>query len=513
MPPFVAWPAAVVLLGIVFMVIFKRPITRFIDRAQKVSKEGIVAAPSAPQRETGSLVPTGEAPALPREGPQPPPALPGQPATKPATHDWLEEMVDAFEAGKFHEADEAFAGLQEQTNDATQRMRNQIVYLRLKYEHGADAGALEKLREQAERPEVSGFANRMIGEGLTSVGQHKEAADAFDKAAAAYSKDEDKARSIVAASNAYFDAGLRDQAFSRIISALPVIVGRPARKILYDGLAALYERDGNPAMNALALGKAVEYAPHDHQTRFRAAYAYQHVGLVKSALLNYKVLLETRPEYAGGRNNYGVAADDLGLPLRSVQAYKQAARAGETLAMANLAYRFMNVGFETEARTLLDEARQKPNVHANVGSAMAALSRKIADEEKHEKDVLEDAGVEQRFLAEFTSNRFESGQGPVDFSGTWISPGDVQIVVSQRNGKMHAEWQDLSAHYRMVGEVIGHTVAVRYERSNLFMSKPTSVYSDNGAGYFLLADSGMEIRVLNKKDTVTTFVTWNKQGA
>jgi predicted negative regulator of RcsB-dependent stress response len=99
-------------------------------------------------------------------------------------------MVDAFRAGNLQKAEEAFARLQEQTGDATQRMRNQAFYLRMKYEHGADAAALEKLRELADRPEVSGFANRMIGEALTLVGQHKEAADAFDKGAAAYSKDE-----------------------------------------------------------------------------------------------------------------------------------------------------------------------------------------------------------------------------------------------------------------------------------------------------------------------------------
>jgi hypothetical protein len=87
MPEFLAWPAAVVVLGPLFMLIFNRPLTRFIDRAQKVSKEGIVAAPQATQRETGPSVQTGETPAQPGEEPPPPPALPGQPATRPVTHD------------------------------------------------------------------------------------------------------------------------------------------------------------------------------------------------------------------------------------------------------------------------------------------------------------------------------------------------------------------------------------------------------------------------------------------
>ena len=38
-----AWPLAVVVLGVVFMGVFRRPISRFIDRTRSVSKDGVRA--------------------------------------------------------------------------------------------------------------------------------------------------------------------------------------------------------------------------------------------------------------------------------------------------------------------------------------------------------------------------------------------------------------------------------------------------------------------------------------
>lgn len=44
---FLAWPAAVVILGVVAMLVFKQPLTRFLDRAEKIGKGGIQTATGA----------------------------------------------------------------------------------------------------------------------------------------------------------------------------------------------------------------------------------------------------------------------------------------------------------------------------------------------------------------------------------------------------------------------------------------------------------------------------------
>src|SRR3989338_9526127 len=38
---FLAWPAVALILGIVAIFVFKLPLTRFLDRAQKIGKSGI----------------------------------------------------------------------------------------------------------------------------------------------------------------------------------------------------------------------------------------------------------------------------------------------------------------------------------------------------------------------------------------------------------------------------------------------------------------------------------------
>ncbi len=41
---FLAWPGVVLVLGVVFMLLFRGPLTRFLDRAEKIGKGGIQAA-------------------------------------------------------------------------------------------------------------------------------------------------------------------------------------------------------------------------------------------------------------------------------------------------------------------------------------------------------------------------------------------------------------------------------------------------------------------------------------
>lgn len=44
---FLTWPAVVLVLGVVAIFVFRQPITRFLDRAQKIGKSGIEATASA----------------------------------------------------------------------------------------------------------------------------------------------------------------------------------------------------------------------------------------------------------------------------------------------------------------------------------------------------------------------------------------------------------------------------------------------------------------------------------
>ena len=73
-----AWPLTVVVVGVVFMLVFRRPISRFIDRARRVGKDGVHAY----------------------EGPQPS-------AKKP---DALAKFLETYQSPLLLEAEEALEG-------------------------------------------------------------------------------------------------------------------------------------------------------------------------------------------------------------------------------------------------------------------------------------------------------------------------------------------------------------------------------------------------------------------
>ena len=57
-----AWPGVVLLFGVFVILIFRKPLTRFLDRAQRIGREGIQAAPPDQENLTaGKLSPTDEA--------------------------------------------------------------------------------------------------------------------------------------------------------------------------------------------------------------------------------------------------------------------------------------------------------------------------------------------------------------------------------------------------------------------------------------------------------------------
>jgi hypothetical protein len=74
--------------------------------------------------------------------------------------------------------------------------------------------------------------------------------------------------------------------------------------------------------------------------------------------------------------------------------------AGETLAMSNLAYKFMEVGFTEEAREQLDLALSKKDYHRNVGQAMTTLQDTPEKERKQLEKTLDELKPKTQFFKE-----------------------------------------------------------------------------------------------------------------
>ena len=165
----------------------------------------------------------------------------------------------------------------------------------------------------------------------------------------------------------------------------------------------MYQAKGSERMSAIALEKALEFAPNDKNIRFSAAYAQSQAKLSAVAITNYDILLTLDPNNDISLNNLGAECQGVDLPFKAVNYYKKAAAKDNTLAMANLAYLFMNTGFYDEAVAELSQATQLPDPHENVSFARAQIEERRKEELDKWTKLIETGTRQQKFLREFAS--------------------------------------------------------------------------------------------------------------
>lgn len=158
------------------------------------------------------------------------------------------------------------------------------------------------------------------------------------------------------------------------------------RAIIYVALAELYQQ-GIPADmdSAFAMFElALLNNPGNSEARFAAAYAYQQHGQSAMAFFHYWETLGHESD-ALARNNAGVAARTLKLPILATKLQRQAADGRNTLAAGNLAFELIAVGFVAEVDAILAAAKQVPNPDERVHLAEAHIITAKTNEEQSRK--------------------------------------------------------------------------------------------------------------------------------
>ena len=347
------------------------------------------------------------------------------------------------------------------------------------------ASALDELKKLAESSSVS-YAWGLLGTSYARSDLRDEAAYAFKRSLEASESDPPtrRASNLAKYSLALMKAGNTDQAHGLLRDALGVPDQDPdILRNLYVGLAKLYEQGGQQDWRAIALEKALELDPNDTESRFNAGWAYSDSDAGSAlALLHYKTLQRLDPQHYNGANNLGVEYDRLELPIRSIASFRAAAP-GNTLAMANLAYKFLNKGFKDEASKILDEAQKRDLVHENVAQARVDIAEKISDESSQEETLINDARQRQQFLRKFAQAYLVTTTMVPDFSGVWLrSDGYVMNIVNTTSSSIEAEWEGANRKNKMVGVTLnrGFTV-VETRTANTILGGSSEL---NGYAYF-----------------------------
>ncbi len=346
----------------------------------------------------------------------------------PITGNAFMTMIDAFENSDFTMAEQAYEEHQAKLQPEDDRHEFEAIYLYFRYTKASDSEALVKLRELASHKSTKAKV-------LYSLARCYWSTKDYSKAREIYTEARNTADEVYAAqltgniAECWEKEGNPDQGLEEVITKLQEVEKADAKVILYKSMASMYQAKGSERMRAIALEKALEFAPNDTDIRFNAAYAQSQANLSAVSITNYDTLLTLKPKNAISLNNLGVECRNVNLPFKSVDYYKKAAQEEETLAMSNLAYLFINAGFYDEAAAELSRAGQQPNPHENVASAKAELEKRRREEQDKWTNLIEIGTRQQQFLREFAQASIEATtKNP--FLGTWLFNGEICSVES-----------------------------------------------------------------------------------
>lgn len=157
------------------------------------------------------------------------------------------------------------------------------------------------------------------------------------------------------------------------------------------GLADISKRSKDDDKYFIYAEGALHFDPSNTDLRFDLAHKYSETGNNKLSLLHYKIHTNTI-KTSGGLNNLGVQYESLKLPAKSIESYTRAAEEKETLAMANIAQRYLKEGFiqdaQEEINKALELAKDGIEVHGNIGNEQNKLKQITEDELDLETKIL-----------------------------------------------------------------------------------------------------------------------------
>jgi tetratricopeptide (TPR) repeat protein len=469
------WKLAAVFVAGAGLVIFRAPIRSWLNDMTSLRLrrgetevtvergEGTLGIEQKAGRATAEAPTTSGAPEPAHE-----PAVPAQ--LEPS--DWMLKMLDAFFERNFDEAESAFNSLKAAEPNALERIRHEASYFALRYMYASDTRALESLKSLSENPEMRSYVYSWIAQCYRRSGRAGDAIAAYEQAIASSRTDEERAGHIVSLAGCIADIGKVDEAMQRLVDALRTAACGPNQARLYEKVAELEKQRGNAFNAALAREMVAFNRPEDTSARFAAAYAQSDADLLHISCTNYSTLLSFDPSNTWALNNQGVMLNKLGMPIRAVAMYRRAAERSNTLAMANLAYKFLSEGFAREAEELIDAARKEPSPHENVGRAMAAVAEAKEKEDGTFQAIVQ-RGVQQQqfFHSYFPALLISEAIGPVPTNEWFVKSTPAQVTME--GSDLVVEWGNGSDRRRIQGMLKNRAGVVRVRKweKSLFLDE------------------------------------------
>ena len=349
----------------------------------------------------------------------------------------LEKIRDAlFGDENYIEAQKIFDDEAEAVLDEDEKAPTQATILRFSHQLGQKSafGKLQTLvQENKGKPRVI----KQLAHRYKEMGEFEKAKEQFLLAAEKYDvNDAERKWGLV---DAHVQAAwcTAEDDLDGALSMLQKLLFNPnfqdSKAKIFKGMAEICKDKDDMKRFFIYAEAALDVDPCDTDLRFTLAYAYSQNKDENLSLLHYKKLIDTTTN-GTALNNLGVQYDALKLSYKCVESYYKSADQNKTLAMANLAQKYLNEGFIKNASELVDRANKLSNegvkVDYRVGKAQERINNLTEEESKKERAILAEAEKERKFRVDY-SKAFCSDRTVAkgDIEGVWETPwGNLKLV-------------------------------------------------------------------------------------
>lgn len=315
-----------------------------------------------------------------------------------------------------------------------------------------EGGSLRKLQRLAEENPDDSQILQYLAEGFEHYKDYARAAVTFEAAA---EKAEETAQAMSLQGYAA-EAHARNNApevalaiITRMKTGVEEDGDRDGELQLLRTLRRISELAKEDVVNLATMERIIELDPGDTDTRFSVAYKYSMRGDYDAALFHY-LNIPSQERTAMAWNNLGVAFDHFDLKSKSVDAYRTSKAMGETLAMSNLAWKFMQEGFLAEAQKECEAGLAIKDFHENVGHAFAKLKSLPSEEDKSQERLLGKTKPKSDFFRQF--GQAVARNGPEELAQSWQGPdGTLNVELSGQSFRAVGSFERPIARLMRIG--------------------------------------------------------------
>ena len=180
------------------------------------------------------------------------------------------------------------------------------------------------------------------------------------------------------------------------------------------------------------------------------------------------------------------------MPIKGIDALKDAASLSNTLAMASLAGKYLNGGFLADAMALIDKARKAENVHENIGHFMMAAAQAQENERELHARAVDRSQEQRRFLLRFADGYFvQTAKEPSHWRGLWSDGDKVQLrcQVDSTCDNLQGAWLEDDEELKLEGAIVNRGSLVKLYERELSYGNSEPRYTEQAHGFaYISAD-------------------------